>query len=148
MISYSLKTGKNIEFEKALQFPLSPIPLSICHADGTRRETSKSKLKDLLMKGVVFETGEGVVQQGDAVVIPMMDLINTFTAIPETYMQFCDNFVRSLPKNYDRIDIVADTYRDDSVKGLERLAQGEAEPILIASLSSKNSRVFQNLKEW
>ena len=61
------------------------------------------------MKGVVFETGEGGVQQRDAVVIPTMDLINTFTAIPETYMQFCDKFVRSLPKNYDMIDNVTYT---------------------------------------
>ena len=91
LISYSLKTGKTIGVEKALQFPLSPIPLSICHADGTQRETSKSKLKeDILMKGVVFETGEGAVQQRDAVVIPMMDLTNTFTAITERYMQFCE----------------------------------------------------------
>ena len=76
----------------------------------------------------------------------MMDLINTFTAIPEIYMQFCDKFVRTLPKNYDRIDIVAKTYRDDHVKGLERLARGEAETIHIASLSSKIPEFSRKIK--
>ena len=64
-------------------------------------------------------------------------------------MQFCDKFVRSLPKNYDRIDIVADTYRNDSVKGLERIARVESDPIHIASLSSKIpefSRILRNGK--
>ena len=48
LISYQLKTGRNIDFEKALSYPLSPVPLSISHPDGTRRKTGKSKLKDII----------------------------------------------------------------------------------------------------
>ena len=54
-----------------------------------------------------------------------------------TYESFADIFVRSIPRNYNRIDLVADTYRDGSIKTLERKARGETEKILIRSLKSK-----------
>lgn len=39
--SYSLKTGRPVDFSKALQYPLTPIPLSICNADQTENSHSK-----------------------------------------------------------------------------------------------------------
>ena len=37
MISYQLKTGRNIDFQKALSYPLSPVLLSISHPDDTTK---------------------------------------------------------------------------------------------------------------
>ena len=44
LLTYSAKCGNVIDLEKALMYPLLPIPLSISNVDGTRRVTSKSKL--------------------------------------------------------------------------------------------------------
>ena len=41
LISYQLKTGCNIDFEKALCYPLFPVPLSISHPDDTRKKLKK-----------------------------------------------------------------------------------------------------------
>ena len=82
LLSYTLKTNKAVDFEKALQYPLSPIPLSISHPDGNRRTTAKSNLKVFILKGVQMQdvNAEGTSTK-DAIVVAMIDMINTFTAI-------------------------------------------------------------------
>ena len=47
---YSLKTGKPVDFKKALSCSLSPLPLSIYKLYGTRRQIAKCKLKDTLLQ--------------------------------------------------------------------------------------------------
>ena len=46
LLSYSVKTGRTTDFERALKFPLSPVILSIVNGDGSCR--SKSKLMDII----------------------------------------------------------------------------------------------------
>ena len=48
LLSYSTKSGTAIDFERALKFPLSAVPLSTANGDGSRRETSKSKVMDFI----------------------------------------------------------------------------------------------------
>ena len=44
LLAYSAKSGKFIDIEKVLMYPLSQIPLNISNGDRTRCVTSKSKL--------------------------------------------------------------------------------------------------------
>ena len=85
LISYQLKIGRNIDFEKALSYPFSPVPLSISHPDGTRRKTEKSKLKDIISEGIPIKNEEPENCCNDVAVVDMMALLNTFTSIPKTY---------------------------------------------------------------
>ena len=48
LLSYSTKSGRAIDIERALKFPLSVVPLSIANGDGSRRETNRSKLMDAI----------------------------------------------------------------------------------------------------
>ena len=48
LLSYSTKSGRAIDIERALKFPLSVVRLSIANGDGSRRETSRSKLMDAI----------------------------------------------------------------------------------------------------
>ena len=48
LTSSSAKTGKAVQFEDALKYPLSPVPLSLALADGSKRHTQESKLMDIL----------------------------------------------------------------------------------------------------
>ena len=52
LLSYFAELGRAIDFERALEFLLSAVPLCIANGDGIRRETTKSKLMDLInLKG-------------------------------------------------------------------------------------------------
>ena len=97
LIFHEIKTGKLIDYEKALQYPLSPVPLSICHPDGNRRTTEKSKLKDILFKGIPTRNINDN-DSKDAVVVDLVALLNTLVGIPETYA--ADKLVKLLPKGY------------------------------------------------
>ena len=41
--SYTLRSSAAINFKKISKYPLSPLPLSICNDDGSRRCTAKSQ---------------------------------------------------------------------------------------------------------
>ena len=50
--------------------------------------------------------------------------IRQLTRIPETYEALTWKYLESIPVGYDRVDIVADTYKDDSIKSAERIKRG------------------------
>jgi hypothetical protein len=149
LASYSLKTGTAVDFEKALQYPLSPVPLSISHADGTQRGNVKSKLKDIILddvKELSFDETKNI--KRDVVVVDMMGLMNTVTKIPSTYFELARLFLNLLPKGYCRIDVVADSYKTVTLH--KRGDRGdETERIYIPSLQSRvvrdfNQRILRN----
>ena len=47
--SYSIKSAVARDFRQLLQYPLCPVPLSICNGNVTRRRTNKSKQKEVLL---------------------------------------------------------------------------------------------------
>ena len=49
LLSLSVKAHQPIDFEKALEYPLSPVPLSISNPDSSRWVTQKSKLIEILL---------------------------------------------------------------------------------------------------
>ena len=141
LTSFSLKTGFAVDFKKALQYPLSPIPLSISHPDGIQRSNQKSKLKEALLKGVESLSLEEIADMKiTAVVVDMMGLMHTLTKQPETYEDLAKKFVSNLPKGYKRIDVVADSY--NSVKLFKK---GDHVKIFIPSLNSKVAPDFKKL---
>ena len=50
LLATSTKHERTIDFEKALEYPLTSVPLSLANADGTRRMTQKSTLIDVFVK--------------------------------------------------------------------------------------------------
>ena len=68
--------------------------------------------------------------------------MRTIKELPETYEDLTWKFVRSLPSGYQRIDIVSDTYQENSIKSGEREKRGSSEKIIIQSAASKAPRNF------
>ena len=85
LLSFTNKSGKSINFEAALKYPLSPIPLSIANADGKKRKTNKAKLKEILYKCRDSEEDTLPEAEVDAYVLDMMAQIRTMTEIPDTF---------------------------------------------------------------
>ena len=68
-----------------------------------------------------------------AFIVDLMALIRQLTEIPKTYEGLTWKILESLPVGYSRVDIVADTYCENSIKAAERNKRGSSKPIHIAS---------------
>ena len=79
-----------------------------------------------------------------AVVVDMMACLRTMTQIPDTYEELTWKFLKLLPQGYERVDIVADTYHEVSLKSAERSQRGKASKVIIRSAKSKISRNFSD----
>ena len=137
LVSYSIQSEKAVDREKALEFPLSPVPLSIANADGSRRQTSKSKLMEVLNTSITNYEGEYPKQDVAAIIIDFISLVRTVVEVPSSFEGLALKILNLTPSGYPRVDLVADTYRIPSIKNSERINRGESAKILMKSISSK-----------
>ena len=97
-----------------MQYTLCPEPLSISSGDGTRRRTNKSKLKKVLLIGV-GRSGKSVLASfpKDVLLVDLFALINIMVSeLPSTYEEFVQKLMQRIPKNYKRVDLLADDYKN------------------------------------
>ena len=57
--------------------------------------------------------------------------------LPRTYEEFFWKLISALPKGYKRIDLVADTYKNLSIKSGERSSRGSSSKVIITSAKAK-----------
>ena len=74
----------------------------------------------------------------------MMACLRTMTQIHDTYEELTWKFLKLLPQGYERIDIVADTYHEVSLKPAERSQRGKASKVIIRSAKSNIPRNFSD----
>ena len=79
-------------------------------------------------------------RQTSTYIVDLMALIRTVPPILETYSHLVHNTIEGVPKNYKRIDILADTDRGNSLKINERNLSGISDKVMISSSSSKMPR--------
>ena len=136
LLSLSAKFQEPIDFSKALEYPLSAAPLSLAFPDGTKRYTQKSKLLDVI---TIADCPENSVEKEcDILVVDLIAHYRTIsTNLPKTFEELILRFLTSLPKRYTRVDLVADCYRDMSIKTAEREKRGSSSKTLIKSCKTK-----------
>ena len=148
LLSFSTKHEKLINWEPALTYPLSPVPLSICSADGIRRKVIKSKLMESILTEhkVDLEDPKALaIQKAEStLIVDLMEALRSFSSIPETYEELFRNLLSTFPKTYHRVDIVADTYKSASIKGREREKRGCTNKTIVKSAKSKIPRIFKS----
>ena len=150
LVRLSLCRGQPVDVKNALRYPLSPIPLSIATPDGERHEATKSKLMDVILKKTRNppKPAKSVIamkkQKPPALVVDLIAVMRTMTELPQTYYKFTWKFLGSLPKGYKHVDLVADTYREISIKNGERQKRGASARLMIYSPQSKSPREFNN----
>ena len=88
------------------------------------------------------ETERSYSQQGDY--LKVKEIIGCIATVPETYEDLAWSLIKMVPKNYPWVDIVADTYRNSSLKNQERNRRGISEKVMISSSKSKIPRDFTN----
>ena len=148
LLAHSAKTQKAIDFKKALTYPLRPILLCFAHLDGTRRTTAKSKLMDEILtycdEPVDPSSFQVPKDRFAASLVDLMALVGTLSGVCGTYKSLSYKLFSMIPKGYERIDIVADTYREQSLKNPERLKRGTSSRVRVQSALSKMPRNFED----
>ena len=83
----------------------------------------------------------GVIKTQCGYVIDMIAQVRVcLVSVPETFEQLAMKILQLLPKRYPRFDIVADTYRETSIKSAERRKRGNSSKVLIGSIKSNVPR--------
>ena len=141
LLYLSNNKGKIIDFGKALEYPLSTVPLSLCNANGSMRKTNKSKLSQIIMSKSNEEVTDAS-KENTVYIVDLMALIRVITEIPNTFEDLAIKLISILPKGYLRVDLVADCYFENSIKDAERAKRGTTTKIITNSPKSKVPREF------
>ena len=124
-----------IDLADLMKYPLTPEPFSIGTADGCFAKTDKSKgLKYLLDK-----TDSVNVAPQDETVLLIEDgnaLFHSIKEIPGNFRQISEKLFSMTSQKVDVI-FIADMYKEDSVKSMERNRRGSSEKLLLQSENTK-----------
>ena len=150
--SYSIKYAVALDFRQLLQYSLCPVSLSICNGDGMRRRTNKSKLKEVLIIGVGSLDKSVLASFPEDFLVDLIALISTMVfELSLTYEEFAQKLMQRIPKNYKRVDLLADDYKSKAnfFNLNEKAMRGQSERIQIASLQSRippefRTRILRN----
>ena len=74
----------------------------------------------------------------------LMALVRTLSGVCDTYKSLSYKLFSMILKGYERIDIVADTYRGQSLKNPERLKRATSSRVMVQSALSKMPRNFKD----
>ena len=124
LLNIQQENERAIDFENALTYLVGPIPLALAYPKGSRRTTTKSRWMDVILiyfsnmlKPEEFYKSQA---KPTAYLIDLMGLIRAIAGLGSIYEELVLRVLDRLPKKYDRIDIVPDTYCQNSLKNPER----------------------------
>eukprot|EP00794_Sanderia_malayensis_P002369 gene2369-2730_t len=144
----SAKYQRPIDFKYALTYPLGPVPLALAHPDGSPRKTVKSQLMEMILSYTddVLLPEDFTRQRYNTKIyfVDLMALIRTLSGVGSTYEELAFKIFELLPTKYDRIDIVADSYIQNSIKSVERQRRGNSKEVLVKQYKSKLPRNFND----
>ena len=107
----------------------------------SRRKTTKSQLNKIFIANYDFTkppSDKGSVK----CYIDIIAAIRCIATVPETYEDLAWSLIKIVTKSYPRVDIVADTCHNSSLKNQERNRRGISEKVMISSSKSKMPRDF------
>ena len=147
LLSYSAKSGRATDFERALKFPLLAVPLSIANGDGRRRETSKNKLMDVINPKGNENSTQTPSESVSDFAIDLIALVRTLTVIPKTFEILTWKIIKMLPGGCTTLHVVADSYREVSIKSAERNKRRSTSKVYVKSVSSNVQRELQEFSK-
>ena len=123
--------------------PLGPLPWTLANPDGTLRKTNKASLAKELHRNV---QAADAIPQPSACVIDGMALVQRLKGGQKTFAEIAESLL-SMALNEgtssDRIDVIFDDYRDDSIKSVERENRGEGR-----GSEFRNLQADHQVKQW
>lgn len=112
-----LSLERKIDMGEVLKYPLTPVPLSLCHVDGTMQKSPKSALMKNLESRIVSEPPVSV----DVTIIDAMFFLHLYQNLPATFGGVA-SFLLSKILNIggNTIHFVSDKWITPSIKDCER----------------------------
>ena len=128
------EAGREVDLQGLLKHELMPVPVSIAEMNGALRTGSKAMLSDELICGIMCPSS--ITPEGSScLIIDGQALVNAVgkPADNKTFGDLADTFVTAVLKmgtSYNRIDVVFDRYKEDSIKaGTRHNRSKHAKPI-------------------
>ena len=122
-LSISAKSEIPINFQKAFMYPLYPVPLSMAYTlypvplsmaypGVSKWEIAKSKVLELIAPEVPVVGDQDNINRAHCAFVSgtIAQLRMCLSDVPNTFEELIFRFIQSIPKGFQRIDIVADTY--------------------------------------
>ena len=113
---------KRIDLAEVLKYPLTPVPLSLCHVDGTMLKTPKSALMQYLENKVKSNSPEHI----DVTIIDASFYFHLLpgAALPTKFGGISSHILRKIMASEgDEIHFVSDKWLSPSIKDCERAAR-------------------------
>ena len=118
-----LSTVKELDLKRVLAYPITPVPLTFAHIDGTKVSTDKSTLFSKFEARVVTDAPRNV----DVSIVDGMFLIQSLVDLPPTFGGVANVILSRLARLANRVDFVCDTYKHPSIKDITREDRGSVE---------------------
>ena len=125
MLALGVKERQTIDIDKALRYPLSPVCLPLCTADGNRRKTTKSGLY-VAFDGMEADADEAH-RNCKSYFIDLAVYVRTVVSHCNTVRDIATSLIKSIPMNYETLYIICDIYEKESIKASERHLRGDGE---------------------
>ena len=136
-----------INIDKALCYPLAPVPLSMATCDGIRRKTAKRKLFDAALPSLIENDAQYPDDQyaHRIYILDIAAIIRSLVKVPNTFKDVALRLLSDIPMRYNIVYVACDTYKDLSIKNSERHLRGDGDKFVIRSA---NVRVPANFKKF
>ncbi|GFW80337.1 hypothetical protein TNCV_2944701 [Trichonephila clavipes] len=136
----------NVDISNILSYPITSVPLSMCHLDGTICKTNKSDLMKCLEKEVQHEQRHHI----DVLIIDGLFLLHTMKNVPKTFGNISKKLLQMVTHlKASRIDVIFDQYFTPSIKDYEysqRLESAQLEYTITGPEQIRSSDFAKELK--
>ena len=128
-----------LDIEAAMPYPLVPVSLALCNADGSIRKTKKSSLYEAAMSELVILNLEDLLPKEDlsTYFLDLAAAIKSQLKDCETIKQLAWRILSSVRTQFDFVFIVCDTYLSNNIKSGERRLCGEGKKYVLKSTSMR-----------
>ena len=135
---------RQLNMKDVLTHPLGPVPWALATSEGFLRKTSKASLANELEK-LSLPTED--LPSTSASIIDAMSIVQKTKGRHKTFSDLSDAIFRKILAEgscSNRIDVVFDVYRDQSIKNAERVVQRGSS----TATSFKNIQACHQIQQW
>ena len=129
---------KKVDISEVLKYPLTPVPLSICHVDGSMQKTPKSALLKYLIETKVTSQPPRSV---NVAIIDASFFLHLYSNLPSSFGGVARYLLgRIVDNEAGTINFVADKWIKPSIKDCKRQERGSAASYNITGSSPKKTK--------
>ncbi|XP_065185756.1 uncharacterized protein LOC135816485 [Sycon ciliatum] len=143
---------REMDMRQVMSYPLGELPWAIASTSGALVKTNKSALLTLLTDGISSAPPTNTAAANGALIIDAMAMIRTqkLSEAPASFGEFTAVVLKQICgyfSKYTRVDFVVDTYRDISIKNLERSSRA-ADGVLRLHLTNRSQRMPRQFNKY